>query len=526
MSMGKTNPLRQQMINMMYLVLTALLALNVSSEILLAFRTLNNGMESTIVLLDTKKGQSMAAFEALIGKSAEARDFHAKALQVNKVCDNLYNYVDGIKQLIIKESKGMKWDEKEKDSVMVGFSDLETVTRLMVEQKKGDGLQDEIAKARKDLEAIVKTVSVINFDQFQSNILIKPETAKNDKKEDWAKERFNMVPVIAAVALLTKIQQDARTTQSNIIDALLGSIGKLDFKFNKLIPVVRVTTGKSAVSVGEKYEAEILLAAYDSTQQPKIFLGGRELEVKDGKALYVGSTGSQGSFDSPGEIVVTNKSTGEETKYPFRLAYDVFNAPAIISATKMNVLYIGLDNPVSISVPGYRPQDVIATMTAGTLTGVAGKAGDFTAKIPDTRGKDKIAIISVSVRTPDGGVRAVGKQEFRIKQVPTGTPFFGTLKNGDKAKTASLTLNNFIAVRLENFPYDLTYKVTKFKMLYKPKRGNFEDIIITGPSLNQRMKELCRGAQPGDLIIFYDIYASAPPFFPEKNCGAIMITVE
>ncbi|NLJ07861.1 MAG: gliding motility protein GldM [Sphingobacteriales bacterium] len=531
MSVGKTNPLRQMMINMMYLVLTAMLALNVSAEILLAFKTVNDGMLKTIALIDNQEKAVMDNFEKLKETTKEAALYQAKAVEVNKACDELYAYVENLKHLIIEESGGMEWNAKENDSAYKNMKDLESVTRIMVNNKRGDALQEEIGKTREKLEEVAKSVDNIkkNWETFEPKIIIKKEEAMTPGKT-WAAERFHMVPVIACVTLLTKIQSDVRTTQQNINTELLSQIGKLDFKFNTLIPVVRVTTGKSAVAVGEKYEAEILLAAYDSNQQPEIFLSGKPLEVKNGKATYVGSTASQGSFKFSGEIVVTNKSTGEKTKYPYELAYDVFNAPAIISPTKMNVIYMGLENPFSISVPGFRPTDVKASISStagGSITPVAGKPGDFIVVVPEPKGQFKLenAKINVTVNLPGGGIKNAGSGEFRLKKVPAPVPYLGS-KSGGEISAAELRTINMVAARLENFAFDLTYRVTKFKMVYQPKRGNAQFADGNGAQLTNEMKGWMTAPGAGDMLIVTNIWAEAPGLGNKQIPGAVVLTVK
>ncbi|MFC2114288.1 gliding motility protein GldM [Bacteroidota bacterium] len=527
MSVGKTNPMRQMMINMMYLVLTALLALNVSAEILKAFSTVNKGMVKSIELIDLKKNQNMDQFAKLMAKTPDAvKEYYDKANEVNVICNALYDHVKTIRDRIVFETGGMIFKEEEGDSVMLNDKDLEIAPRLFINDGLGDELQEKIKNSREELIKIVSSVPGMEdqakLEAFLPSITVKAEEPMRADKT-WAEESFNMVPSVAAVTLMTKIQQDIRTTQANILDKLINSIGAEDYKFDKLIPVVTVTTGKSAVAVGEKYTAEILLAAYDSKQQPKIFLDGEELEVVDGKAIFEGNTSSQMSVTKNGEIVVSKKGTEQEDKYEFVLAYDVFNAPAIISATKMNVVYIGLPNPMEISVPGYRPQDISATMSGGSLKQES--PGKYIATVPDTRGKVREAIINVSVRQPDGGTKFVGKSTFRIKKVPSPQPYFGSKVSGEIG-VAELRMVNFISVRLDDFPFDLKYKVTKFNFVFQPKKGNANPQSSNGPSLTQAMKSTLSSPQKGDMIIIANVWASAPGLGNKQLPGSIVLTVK
>jgi len=524
MSVGQTNPLRQQMINMMYLVLTALLAMNVSAEILKAFETVNEGMYKSIDLINLKNEMTMNQLKKLYEKTPGAvKQYYDKAVEANNISDDLYKMIEGIKNQIIVEGKGI-------DSTTHQVSDqanLEIPTRILVNEGNGDKIEQEVGKTREKFINVLKGVKGIDPEKFaKSSITLKIEKSNKDARS-WAAYTFHMVPNIAAITLLTKIQTDIKNTQSNILDAMLNAIGKEDFKFDKLMPVINVTSGKSAVSVGEKYEAEILLAAYDSKQLPQITLGGKDLEVKDGKAVYTGSTGNQGSFDIPGEIIVTNKSTGVVTKYPYRLMYDVFNTAAIVSPTKMLVLYAALENPISISVPGYKPDDITATITGGGTLKPDKNKGDYLAVIPDVRTQViKEVKINVFVKLPTGGTRQIGTgTTFRIKQVPAPVAYFGA-KDGGEITVGELKIVNFISVTLKDFAFDgLKYTVKKFKFILAAKKSTtVEDGV--GPALTQKMKTAMSSPAKGDIIIITDIYASFPGSSDKRLPGAITLTVK
>jgi len=524
MSVGQTNPLRQQMINMMYLVLTALLAMNVSAEILKAFETVNEGMYKSIDLINLKNDMTMKQLNKLYSTTPGAvKVFLDKAIETNKIAEDLNKLIEGIKDEIIKEGKGINPETGQ----VADQANLEIPTRVLVEEGNGDKIEQEVGKAREKFINVVKGIQGLDVDKFTKGSITLKIEKKNKDSRSWAAYTFHMVPNIAAITLLTKIQTDIKTTQSNILDKLLSSIGAAEISFDKLIPVINVTSGKSAVSVGEKYEAEILLAAYDSKQQPEIYLGGKPLEVKDGKAIYTGNTGNQGSFDIPGEITVKNKKTGEVTHYPYRLAYDVFNAPAIVSPTKMLVFYAALENPVSISVPGYRPDDVTATITGGGSLKPDKNKGDYLAVIPDVKQQViREVVIHVFVKSPTGGTREIGKgTTFRIKQVPAPQAYFGS-KDGGPISVGELKLVNFITVSLKDFAFDgLKYTVKKFTFILASKK-NTSVIPGTGPSLSPQMKAAMNAPARGDIIIITDIYASFPGASDRRLPGAITLNIQ
>ncbi len=525
MAVGKTNPLRQQMINMMYLVLTALLALNVSAEILKAFQTVNEGMRKSINLMDSKNEVTMKAFDKLMKTSpATTKEYYDLAERTNKIADELYDYIQNWIDRVIEESGGTEIEGKGEEAreVMKGMKDLETCPRLFIEEGYGDEIEKKVNEARQQFIDIISQVKTIDVKAFEPNITLKAEK-RSAASKSWAIESFHMVPAIAGVTLLTKIQQDIRTTQANILDALYNSIGAADMTFDELIPVVKAD--KTSVAVGEKFTAEVLLAAYDSKQQPEIYIDGKKYEVKNGKAIYEDVPTSQGSVEKEIKIVVKNKKTGESKEYLGKLAYDVFMAPAIISATKMNVVYIGLQNPISISVPGFRPSDIIATTSFGTLKS-AGKPGDYLLEVPDTRGRVREVVITAAVKLPDGGTKVMGKKNFRIKNVPKPTPKFGSKESGE-ISPGEIRLVNFITVVLEDFAFEgLKYKVDKFRFIYQPKRGEARIVNGKGPRLTSQMRSLLSSPQRGDRIIIDNIYASAPGVGQKRLGSSIVLTVK
>lgn len=527
MSVGQANPLRQQMINMMYLVLTALLAMNVSAEILKAFETVNEGMYKSIDLIQLKNKNTMVELKKLYDntKTHDAvKPYYDKAVEANAISDELYKMIESIKDKIIVEGKGIN----PATGQVSDQANLEIPTRILVEEGNGDKIEQAVGKTREKYITLIKGIKEIDPVKFaESGITLKIE--KNEKaKKSWSAFTFNMVPNIAAITLLTKIETDIKTTQSNILDVLLNSIGKDDFKVTNLIPIVNVTTGKSAVSVGEKYEAEILLAAYDNKQQPEIFMSGRPLEVIDGKAIYKGNTASQGSFDYPIEIKVANKSTGAVTSYNTRLAYDVFNAPAIVSATKMLVLYAALENPLSISVPGYRPQDITASIVGGGTLKPDKDPGNYLAVIPDAKRQYiKDVNIVVSVKSATGETRQIGTgTKFRIKSVPKPIASFGSKTAGD-ISVGEIKLVNNITVKLDDFAFEgLKFTVSKYKLVYVPKRGNAQLFSANSPALTPDIKAALASPGKGDIIMIYDIDASFAGAVPVRLPTSLSLTVK
>lgn len=223
-------------------------------------------------------------------------------------------------------------------------------------------------------------------------------------------------------------------------------------------------------------------------------------------------------FSWSGSIEV--KSPTGTKSYPFKQEYQAFEGGATISADAMNVLYIALDNPVSISVSGYSPNDIIATMSNGSLS--RAKTG-WVAKVtaPNPAG----AVISVSVKMPDGSTRKMGEKKYRIKSVPKPESMFGTLESGP-APAAALLAQNTIRAVLPNFVFEgVTFTVTSYNALYVPKRGNAEAVAGSGAAVTAQLKSFITRAKKGDKVLVDDIQAVGPGGI-KKRLAPIAITIQ
>ena len=487
----------------------------------------NDGMLTSMNVLNFKNGETMKLLRKLNDNPSThhwMKRFYDQAVETNKISDELFLKIERIKNQIITNGGGISPITGQIDNL----SNKRFATKILIKEGYADTIDQEINEAIEKYIMIIKRNRAINLEVFVKECL----TLKNEKNifshKGLAGSFFYRLPNIAALAVLSKIQIDIRNTQSNILDATLNSIDSDDGDyFNRLFPVVNVISGRSAVSVGEKYEAEILLAAYDSKQQPEIFLAGKALEVRDGKAIYTGNTTNQGSYDFPGEIIVKNKSTGELTKYSYSLAYDVFSAPASITTAKSLVLYAGIENPISVSVPGYRPQDIIPIIEGGGTLKPDISPGSYIVTIPDNQSKTiKEVEIKVFVKTPSGRRKQIGNNiTYIIKQVPIPIAYFGE-KDGGEISIEELKLANHISVASNDLATDgLKYNVTKFRFVLATQKG-----IITfdgnGSVLSSQMKTAIANATKNDMVIISDIYASLSDRAAIRIPGAISFTIK
>ncbi|MFN2396798.1 MAG: GldM family protein, partial [Bacteroidales bacterium] len=259
----------------------------------------------------------------------------------------------------------------------------------------------------------------------------------------------------AILTVLAKIQIDVKNSEANVLNYLFSQIDAGSFKFNKL--GARVIANSNVVFQGEPYEAEVFLAAEDTTQQPEIFINGRPAEVLDGKAVYKASTSEAGVFKWSG-LIKYKTPDGIFKDYPFEQTYQVTKPGITMSATRMNVFYRGLDNPFDIA-SGIPKEDLEIEMQNGKYT----KSGDIWLIRP-TELDEQGTRTKIRVYANIGGARKlIGSTNWRVKKVPDPVAQVAGLSGGDIRKERLQVEDGVMAV-LEDFDFDFKYRVTEFEI--------------------------------------------------------------
>lgn len=514
MAGGKLTP-RQKMINMMYLVLTALLAMNVSKEVLNAFTLVNAGLQTSNRSLVDKNNIIYNQFAKQAETQEKAKPLYAKALEAKKIAKEIYDDIEEYKKDLIQKAGGVV------DGEIVQRDNIDIGTHLFVENggKAGRELYSKLANARKQFMAVNKGVVIpLNPDDVMKG------KSKELTSKGWEYATFNHVPVTAAVTILSKFQNDVIASEGIVIENLFKSINENDFKFDQL--TAAVIAPSSYVMQGGKYTAQIFVAASSKDQDPEVFIGGipagakktevgyepieskdgnvsgTKLEVKDGKGIYEAAASAVGEKKYGGVIRVKNPNGDGFKLYPFEAGFQVGAKSVVVSPTQMNVLYIGVDNPIKISAAGVQSQDVSASISAGSLT--KGANGEFIAKV-STVGK---VTINVSAKI-DGKVQSMGSEEFRVKRIPDPVPTLGGKLRGGNANAALIKAQSGVVPLLENFDFQARFNVQSFKMIYSSK-GDVLSADASGPMLSAQMQGFLSRAKPKDIIIIDDIKVVGP----------------
>ncbi len=504
------------MIGMMYLVLTALLALNVSKEIINAFVTVNDSLEASNQNTMSRNERIYADFQkAMQNDPTKVGPFNQKAQNVKKLSAEMIAYIDNLKKDIIVKVEGLEPNAPVPAPRNIERKDDYDIPTNILCGDKADGrghrateLKQKIVKFKAD---VLKPLSpedqklfAPRLDQLLNTKDPDPKMVV-DNKASWEMATFYHNPVVATIALLTKFQADVRNTESEIANHLYTSIDAGSFKFDNL--EARVIAPTSYVLTGQEFKADVFLAAFSSTSNPLITVGGSPIPVENGLGKYSVRATSEGVKKWGGIIKVKDPATNVEKEYKFEHEYIAAKPSSVVSADKMNVLYIGVENPMSISVPGVADANVVPSISGGGATLVRDtKSGSSKYIVKATTQGE--ATINVTAKL-DGKNVPMGSFKYRVKRVPDPVAMVNGKKGGpiNKAELAAATSVNSI---MENFDFELYFKVKTFRMTLIRKGKDPTELEAPGNLITPAMKSAIQAAGPGAKVYFEYIKASGP----------------
>ena len=496
MAGGKETP-RQRMIGILYLVLLGLIALDVPENLLDSFKNISDSLNASKKNVQVGITNTFDAFEKtkLKDEPERAKKPHEDALKAKQLADQLDGYIESLKNKMISETGGIS----EATGDYEGRENLDESVDLMVERRKNAyDLHKKIDSTREALLALVdaKDRSGMNL-PLQA---VPPKQRAGFPNKDWERANFGEgIPMGAAMTALIKIQADAKNSENEVVKKILGKVDQAVVNLDKFQAVAVAPT--SYVLVGQPYTAQVFLTASDSHSNPDIAVDGSKLPTEGGVGKYNGSTGSEGMHTWVGTIRVkqTDGSFKEYKTAP--QTYQVARPSAVVSPDKMNVLFIGVGNPVSVSAPGIPKEKLHVSISNGSLSGSAGKY-IATVNAPGD------ATITVSGDV-GGKTTVLGSTLFRIKRIPDPKAQFAG-KSGGSTSSANLKAQDRLFAKLENFYFDIKFDVVRFTMyIIKPR----QDAIIlnsSGSELTPAMKSALNSIGPGSKIIFGNIMATGP----------------
>jgi len=498
---------RQKMINLMYVVLMAMLAMNVSSDVLNGFTVVGDGLTRSADNATLQNSAIYDQFAAQMEKNPEkVRPWFEKAQYVKQLSDSLYSYAEMLKTRMVIMADGKDGNVRE----IKNKENLEASTQVMLSPGTGEGhnLYESINRYR---DAILQMVtdsmqSRIISDNFNTEVPLRG-TALG---KNWEEYNFENMPVAAAVTQLTKLQSDVRYAEGEVLHTLVTNIDASDVRVNTLDAYV-IPTSQNVVR-GGRFSARIVMAAVDSTQRPDIYVGGKLVQTNNG--WYEVPCPTTGDFTLSGYIETTDGS-GDVVQRPFSQKYTVVDPVATVSATMMNVLYAGYDNPIEISVPGVPANKVSARISNGN--GTLTKNGKGYICRPSKIGQDVIIAVSAE---QDGRVQSMGDYKFRVRQLPDPTPMIeytdanGTTQRyrggGAKLPKQSLMKADGIIAAIDDGLLNIGFKVISFEMVTFDNMGNAMPEISDGANFSTRQKATMNRLQRGKRFYISNVKAQGP----------------
>lgn len=483
---------RQKMINMMYLVLTALLALNVSAEILNAFKTVNKTLDNANNVLVGNNNAIYSSFAEKINDpktKAKAEIWKPKADQAKQLAKVAFDRIEQLKQTI-KVEAGYK--EGSKDSV--GYeANLDAPTRVMDKNGEGPKLHAELTKLKQDLLNIDPEIKK----EFENKLpidLSTPPSQTGNKNNSWTTNYFHMTPAIAAITILNKFQNDIKNSENQIVSYCHNKIGEVAVRFDKYGFVGGLSS--SYLMPGEKLKVYAALGATSSGAAPEILINGRPVASNaDGIAETEFAVGGSGTVN----VVIKYKDQdGIDRTITKPLEYTVGQPSGVaVSADKMNVLYIGVDNPLTITA-GVGAEKVSASFSGGTIERVNG--AKWVAR-PKTPGEHNVNVIVDGKATP---VR------YRVKYLPDPAAFVAN-KRGGPIPAGDLKAQGGIIARLLDSDFEAAFKVTSYSV---GAVGGKYPVYQISPNEGNRWSgsaaTIINNATPGTSIFFDNIKVVGP----------------
>ena len=512
MAGGKETP-RQKMIGMMYLVLTALLAMNVSKTILKGYVRVNESIVRGRENLEHNNELITKAFQNTIEGNAGARPYYEKALEAQKSLREVMKYVDQVKLNVISASEAttkpdtvqlkyaLRIDDYDNPSRVLGVAEPSTPQSGSLSAVE---MKDKLNKVSASLLAMLEGMKTDpktkllddDFNNLKKKIVdLKPHDSGGDEdglKMTYEIENFYHMPMAAVVCNLNKTAADLANCEAEILNVFSAAIGKISIKFDHL--KARVIAPSSYIQAGQQYTADIFIAASSTKikkEDMQIYLGidsaeaaggktGTEVPIEQGEGRYLVGTGGQGEQTYKGVIKYKNPD-GSFKFYPFSQTYMVAAPAVAVSADQMRVFYAGVENPVTISAAGVSPTDLQASVSIGKLA---------------PKGGGKFVYTATSTGTCMVNVTAKGKSQgppvpFRVKPLPKPDIKIAGKFAPAEMKKSELSMVGGLGAGAAGFDFAANYKVLSYEFLGKTK-GKAQVLAGTGSNLTGEVSRLLK----------------------------------
>ncbi len=533
---------RQLMINLMYLVLTALLALNVSAEVMNAFLSIDKSLATTNANTNKSLDATVDGLNNLLKEDAKKkyRPLQPAIEAIRSEVKGFASYMDGVRTKLIDGSGDKNGVVDDGDYLMKegeryklkGLKNKDVTTHLMVNEGLGEEIEGKIRSTRENILKAYNDVLTEHgktfglkpdeikkkLADFDANLTLGvTDDWKNSKgKTSWSDYKFRQMPVAAVLPTLTQIVTDAKNAESAGVNQLAELSGGRVVEFNQFFPVINAKKGY--VIKGEKFEAEVSVGTYSDQINPSdvtITINGQSKRPnKDGKVVFTETANTLGKRTLKLTAAVKNPLTGETNRGNSEFSYEVGERSVAVSADKMNVFYIGVDNPISVSAAGTNSNDLKVSMSGGG--GKLKKKGSNTWVATVTRPEP------CKINVNAGKLKA--SKEFRVKRIPDPVARLGKKEDGGMGNGEFKAQQGLIAW-LDNFDFDAKCRIQGFTVVRVPKREDPIESINPSGTYNSKSKRIVNAAKPGDTYFFRDVKARCPGDSAGRKINSLVFNI-
>ena len=566
---------RQQMINMMYLVLMALLAMNVSKTLLKAFGLVDESLKSANATQQEKISNALNDISVTFERDstkATVRNIYFTSKAISQYAKDIKDDIASLKEELITMSGGYD-DGSSFEGVPMLVECKNSDFALQLLDVRGDGpkLWSALNETRKRwLETIAEMEDMEYGKDPDSTILNKagvrimdelPETVEVDGAQvPWHYNMVKGLPMAAVMPTLTQLESDLLSSEIEILTYLKSKVGIDELRVDRVAPLI--IPFSNYISPSDNYSADIFISAWNSTQKPSVFVGEIKPELKEkygiidsitneiigykkiviyegqpmwplvgkdprgvdsvtlsksdeyanqlktnsqGRGHFETGAGGIGMKTYEGAILL-KKPNGDTECYLYDQNYGAqyqvaSKADPVVSAMAMNVMYVGVDNPISVSVPGYKPDDVQPSLGGGgsIKKGKYEKKDCYIARV--TKSGSKVRV-NLSLTEKDGKKTQVKGPEFRVKRVPDPVFTLGNKYKGGKIPAGKFRVQKGIVPKLENFDFKFRYKTQSFEMVYIPKGRDAIVVKGAGQAFSKDVIQYIKRAKPKDNFFF------------------------
>jgi gliding motility-associated protein GldM len=495
---------RQKMINIMYLVLTALLALNVSAEILNAFKTVDQSLSSATGIIDKKNADIFKSFDRKLIDPVtrdKASFWYPRAVIAKKSADSLYDYIEALKKELKLEAGLKKNDEGEE---VYKIDDLDAATRLFISNPpEGKGKGKELYQKLTDFKNRLLSINDTLAREIGQNLpldLTVPKTNNKAGQEDWAYHYFHMTPTIAAITILSKLQNDVRNSESQVVEYCHKEIGEVEIVYDAFEAFAQADT--RYIMQGEEITITAGIGAFSKNAQPTITIDGRSVPVKDGAGEFKFIATAPGTYSKKVRINFkrpdgTNDIAEKEVKFTVGTPSGL-----VVSTDKTRVFYVGLENPLSVTGGGSGDEKVNVSFSGPGVNGTKTGPGQYLVTCSTTG--------LASVIASDG--KTTQRLTIPIKKTPDPLATVGG-KAGGPIGANEFRAQLGVAAELKDFVFEgVRFNVIEFNMIFTGK--GFPELEVAehkgGPYFSDEAKQYLKRSREGTTIIIDEIKVNGP----------------